>query len=142
LILVDANLLLYAYDSDSAHHRTSKDWWEKVLNGHVPVWLCWPTVLAFIRISTNSRLLASPLSIEDASEIVDSWLARRVVQWREPGTHHWSVLKQTLKDGQIAGPLVTDAHLAALAIEHGAVLYSADRDFARFPELRWVNPLE
>lgn len=142
MILVDANLLLYAYDTESLHHQASKNWWESALNGVTPVWLCWPTVLAFVRISTNARLLSNPLSCEEAAEIVDLWLERRTVQWIEPGLRHWGVLKQTLVKGQISGPLVTDAHLAALAEEHGAVVYSADRDFARFPGLRWVNPLE
>ncbi len=82
------------------------------------------------------------MSLVEAFEIVDTWIERDIVHWIDPGLQHWAVLKQTLRDGQAVGPLVTDGHIAALAQERGAVVYSADRDFARFPSLRWVNPLQ
>lgn len=141
MILVDANLLLYAYDEQSTYHDASMRWWESCLNGDTPVWLCWPVALAFVRISTNVRLLANPFSVDEAIDIVETWLGRRIVRWVGPGKRHWTVLRSTLRDGQASGPLVTDAHIAALAIERGGIVYSADRDFARFPGLRWVNPL-
>lgn len=103
---------------------------------------CWPTILAFIRISTNPRIFDNPMSLIEAFKIIDAWLERDNVHWIEPGLQHWPILKQTLRDGQAVGPLVTGGHIAALALERGAVVYSADRDFARFPNLRWVNPLQ
>ena len=141
MILVDANLLLYAYDASSRFHARARGWLEEVLSGPDPVGLAWTTVLAFLRISTNSRALAHPLSLKEAISIVSSWLGQPCVMLLEPGEKHWEILSSLLESAQVRGPLVMDAHLAALALEHGAVLASSDRDFSRFDRLRTLNPL-
>lgn len=142
MILVDANLLIYAYDSDSRLHDRARPWLERTLTRAEPVRLAWVTLLAFLRITTNPRVLARPLSIAEAMGIVDEWLGQPSVATLEPGARYWTILKDLLPAAQIRGPLVMDAHLAALAIEHGATLLSTDRDFARFPGVQVRNPLE
>jgi hypothetical protein len=141
VILVDANLLLYAYDASSEHHARARAWLEEVLSGSDPVGFAWVTLLAFLRIATNPRALARPLSLGEAAAIVSSWLGQPCVSLLQPGERHWEILSGLLEPAQARGPLVMDAHLAALAMEHGAVLASNDRDFARFDGLRIVNPL-
>ena len=141
MIVVDANLLLYAYDASSAAHDAARAWLEETLSSSDPVGLPWATLLAFLRISTNPRALTRPLSMAEASAIVDAWLSQPCVTIAEPGERHWEVLAGLLAAGQVRGPLVSDAHLAALAIEHGATLATTDRDFARFDGLRTSNPL-
>ena len=141
MILCDANLLLYAYDKASPAHARSRAWLETVLSGDEAVGLAWITLLAFLRISTNPRAVARPYSIAEATAIVSSWLEVPCVSVPEPGPRHWQILEKVLRGAQAKGPLVTDAHLAALAIEHGATLASADGDFARFAGLTFVNPL-
>ncbi len=141
MILLDANLLIYAYDSTSPFHARSRRWFESVLAFPEPVGLPWPTILAFVRIMTDRRIFKQPLALEEAVEIVDEWLEWPSVTVPSPGLRHWSLLRKILTEGQAKGPLVPDAHLAALAIEHGAELCSTDRDFSRFEGLRWTNPL-
>ena len=141
MILIDANLLLYAYDSSSPHHTASKRWVENVLSGTAPVTVPWQVILAFLRITTNPRAMKSPLSRKDSIGIVSEWIDRPQVTIVEPGERHWAILRGLIELSQSSGPLVMDAHLAALAIEHGATLYSTDRDFARFADLDWRNPL-
>jgi len=103
--------------------------------------LPWQVVWAFLRLSTNSRIFTNCLSMEQAVGIVQQWMNLKQVRVLAPTERHWGLLKQVLKEGQVRGPLTTDAELAALTIEYGGVLYTTDRDFARFPGLRWVNPL-
>jgi toxin-antitoxin system PIN domain toxin len=141
MILVDANLLLYAYDASSKFHARARPWLEELLSGADPVGLAWVTLLAFLRIGTNPRALTRPLPLGEAVQIVSSWLAQPGVVRLEPGDRHWEILSRLLEPAQARGPLVMDAHLAALAIEHGAVLATSDRDFSRFDGLRTVNPL-
>jgi toxin-antitoxin system PIN domain toxin len=141
VILIDANLLLYAYDPHSSHHAASKAWIEKTLTGSELVRFAWTTIWAFLRISTNARVYERPLSIAEAQDAVSSWLAQSAVSVLEPGERHWEILRRLMTDGQTTGSLVMDAALAALAIEHGATLYTTDRDFARFSELRSTNPV-
>ena len=141
MILIDANLLLYAYDASSDHHTSSRRWIEAVLSGIIPVILPWQVILAFLRITTNPRVMQSPLSRSAAISIVNQWLDRPQVRIVGPGERHWEILHGLIESSQAIGPLIMDAHLAALAIEHGATLYSVDQDFARFPELVWRNPL-
>jgi uncharacterized protein len=139
--LLDANLMIYAYDSSSPHHERARSWLENALGGPEPVRLSWSTIRAFLRVTTNARLLETPLAMADAVAIVDDWLAQPSVGVLEPGSQHWRILKHLLSAAQVRGPLVTDTHLAALAIEHGATLETTDRDFTRFPGLRFENPL-
>ena len=141
MILIDANLLLYAYDTSSEHHTSSKRWIEAVFSGFIPVILPWQVILAFLRITTNPRVMQSPLSRNAAIRIVNEWLDRPQMRIVGPGERHWEILRGLIESSQAIGPLIMDAHLAALAIEHGATLYSVDQDFARFPELAWRNPM-
>ena len=141
MILIDANLLLYAYDSSSTHHQSARRWLEQVFGGYEPVSLAWATVLAFLRISTNPRLQQHVFTLPEAISIVEEWLTQPNFSLLSPGDRHWRILADLLPEAQARGPLVMDADLAALAIEHGATLYSNDRDFSRFAGLKHVNPL-
>jgi toxin-antitoxin system PIN domain toxin len=142
MIVVDVNLLLHAQDSTSTHHLAAKVWVDQVFSGQETVGLPWLSVWAFLRISTNRRIYAAPLSMEQAISVVEEWLALPQVQLVDPGGKHWQLLKDMLLKGQVRGPESTDAQLAAITIEHGGVLQTTDRGFARFPGLRWINPLE
>lgn len=141
MILVDANLLLYAYDPDATEHQASRIWLESTLSGSALVRFSWLTLWAFLRITTNPRIFERPLSIAEAADHVASWLAQPSAGILEPGERHWDILRQLAADGQASGPLVMDAALAAIAIEHGATLCTTDRDFSRFPGLTWTNPI-
>ena len=141
MILVDANILLYAEDSLSRFHQKARLWWDDQLSQSDPVCLCWPVLSAFIRIGTNPRVFEQPLSLENAIARVQSWLDQPCTRVIRPTEDHWSLFQIMLEDGQAVANLVTDAHLAALAIEHGCDLVSTDSDFSRFPKLKWINPL-
>lgn len=141
MIVVDANILLYAYDSVSPHHAKARAWVESALSGSDPVGLPWQTAVAFLRITTNPRLPGQRLTLEEAVSVVDQWFDQPNVRLLAPGDGHWPLFRQMTLEGQAHGPLTTDAHLAALTIEYGSVLQTTDRDFARFPGLRWTNPL-
>jgi toxin-antitoxin system PIN domain toxin len=142
MILIDANLLLYAYDPNSRHHMAAKSWLEATLSGSQLVRFSWMTLWAFLRITTNARVYERPLSIVEAEDALASWLAQPIVGILDPGERHWDILRRLTTGGQATGSLVMDAALAAVAIEHGATLYTTDRDFARFDELRWINPID
>ena len=139
--LLDLNLLLYAVDDASPRHLRARPWLEHVLSGRETVALPWVVLLGFVRLSTRGVVFASPLSVDDALDVVDGWLRQPAVVVVQPGRRHADVLRELLLAVGTAGNLVTDAHLAALAVEHGAELCSADADFSRFPGLRWVDPL-
>jgi len=141
MIIIDANLLLYAYNADAPQQRASAQWLRNLLKSGEMIGLPWVTIWAFIRISTNSRIWANPRSAKEAFAIVGEWLKRPGVVPLHPGPLHAEILEKLVSDDGATGPLVTDAVLAALAIEHGARLASTDQDFRRFPELQWVNPL-
>jgi toxin-antitoxin system PIN domain toxin len=141
VILVDANLLLYAEDSLSEHHEAVRGWWDERLSGADTVCLCWPVLKAFIRIGTNPRLHQRPLTLKEACDRVQSWFDQSCVRLIQPTEHHWALFQKMLKEGNAAGNLVSDAHLAALAVEHNCVLHSTDTDFARFRSLKWRNPI-
>jgi uncharacterized protein len=141
LILVDANILLYAEDSLSMHHESVRVWWDAQLSGSDPVGLCWPVLTAFIRIATNARLHQRPLTLQEAIARVQSWLDQPCVRTVTPTENHWRILQEMLVKGNAVANLVSDAHLAALAVEHNCELYSTDADFARFSGLNWVNPI-
>lgn len=141
MILVDANILLYAEDSLSRQHHPAKEWWDTQLSGSDPVCLCWTVLSAFVRIGTSPRVFERPLALQEATARVASWLDQPCTRVIQPTQRHWDVFRELLERGQASGNLVTDAHLAALAMEHGCVLCSTDSDFARFPNLKWRNPL-
>lgn len=140
--LVDANLLLYAVDARSPRHHEARRWLEAQLGGSETIAFSWGVLLAFLRLSTSPRVFARPLSGERAFDVVDGWLAQPCVTVVHPGDGHAAVLRRLLAPLGMAGNLVSDAHLAALAIEQGAELCSCDTDFARFVGLRWVDPLQ
>jgi len=140
VIVLDANLLLYSYDPGSPHHKAARGWIEQAFSGGELVGIPWQTVGTFLRIVTNSKL-GQRVILDRAVEVVDGWLEQPNVRLLTPGERYWIVLRQMITEGQARGPLVSDAQLAALAIEHGGVLHTTDRDFSRFPGLRWINPL-
>lgn len=141
MIVPDVNLLIYAYNSDAPHHVEAKVWWEDLLSSDEPVGLPWATTLGFIRLMTHRTVLLTPLPAKRAIAHVRSWHMRSNVSVLEPGPRHLEVLGRMFEALGTAGRLTTDAHLAALAIEHQCELCSNDADFARFPGLRWRNPL-
>jgi toxin-antitoxin system PIN domain toxin len=141
VILVDANLLVYAVDIDSPHHARASVWLTDLLSGTTPVVLAWLVVLTFLRVTTRPGVMRRPQTPEQALGFIEEWLAQPYVSLVGPGEHHWPILRNLLKTTGTAGNLVPDAHLAALAIEHGGAVYSADYDFRRFPGVEHVNPL-
>jgi toxin-antitoxin system PIN domain toxin len=141
VILVDANLLLYAYNASAAEHDVARHWLESALSRADPIAFAWPTIGAFLRLATHRAVFPSPYSIDEATAIVDSWLERPMVATLEPGERFWSIARQLLERSKARGPFVADALLAALALEHGATLATHDADFLRFPELRTIDPL-
>lgn len=141
MILVDVNLLVYAHNSSSSQHERARDWLDRQLNGPTLVGLPWPALLGFLRIVTNRRVFNPPESMSDAWQQVEDWLGCEPSWIPQPGERHAELLRQLLALPGIQGDLVPDAHLAALAMEHGLTLCSTDGDFGRFPGLRWMNPL-
>jgi uncharacterized protein len=141
VILVDANLLIYAHSNTFPQHRAAQEWLDRQLSGALRVGLPWPSLLAFLRILTNPRILERPLWTSSAWSQAQAWLTADTAWVPNPTERHSEVLSRLLGLSGIRGKLVHDAHLAALAIEHGLILCSTDGDFARFPGLRWQNPL-
>lgn len=141
-MIVDANILLYAADRSSRYHAAARQWLEGALNGPSRVGLPWVSLTAFLRISTHPRASADPLTPADAWGFVADWLDTESAWIPEATPRHADVLRRLLLDGDVRGNLVSDAHLAALAIEHGVAVCSADSDFARFTDLEWINPVD
>jgi toxin-antitoxin system PIN domain toxin len=141
VLLLDANLLLYAVNEDASHHKKAKAWLEARLSGSETIGLTWNVALAFLRLTTRPGLFRHPLHIEVAMDLLAAWLDQDVVTIVHPGPHHFLILRELLQATGTGGNLTSDAHLAAIAIEHGATLCSLDRDFARFTRLLWKNPL-
>lgn len=139
--LVDTNLLLYAVDDTSPHHEAARAWLEQQLSGTETVGFAWNALLGFIRLTTNPRIFTSPLTVEQALGRVEAWLAQPCAAVLAPTRRHAAVLRDLLAPLGTAGNLTSDAHLAALAREHGAQVCSTDGDFARFPGIELVNPL-
>jgi uncharacterized protein len=140
VIVVDANVFIYAIDEDSFRHREAKAWLEATLSGKEVVGLAWVVALAFLRLTTRAEISARPLSIEEAFDVLEEWLNHPNVSILQPGPRHGHILSSLLLRTGAGGNMTTDAHLAALAIEHGAQLCSFDHDFARFPGLKWTLP--
>jgi toxin-antitoxin system PIN domain toxin len=141
VILVDANLLVYARASSLAQHERARDWLDQQLNGAGPLGLPWSSLVAFLRLVTNPRVFERPEPIAEAWRQVLAWLDCETVWIPQPAERHAELLGQLLALPGVHANLVPDAHLAALAMEHGLTLCSTDGDFARFPRLRWMNPL-
>jgi len=142
VILVDANVLLYAYHPRAEQHETSRAWLEATLSGPDFVRFAWLTLWAFLRIATNRQVFERPLATSEAEAAISTWLAQPAAGILEPGERHWEILRRLTREGQTSGPLIMDAAIAAIAVEHGAILCTTDRDFSRFPGLRWMNSLE
>lgn len=141
MIVPDANLLIYAVDQSAPLHRQAHRWLEDLMSGSETVGMSWSVLLAFLRLTTRQGILRQPLSPKQAFGLLDDWLDQPPVTILHPGQRHARVLRELLEPLGLAGNLTSDAHLAAIAIEHGAELCSADSDFARFHGLRWRNPL-
>ena len=139
--ITDANLLLYAYNESAPPHEAAKDWLEKCLSSPEIFGLSWQIITAFLRISTNPKSFPLPFTSGEAIEIVNDWLAQPQVRIILPTEKHWTIFSGLIVEGQTSGAMMMDAHLAALAIEHGATLATTDRDFVRFSKLKTVNPL-
>ena len=140
MIVIDANILLYAYQPRATQHDVCRKWLEQVFNDPAQIGLPWQTIQAFIRISTHPRVFAAPLSINEATDIVAEWLRLPQVVQIGPSDRYWAIFSDLLRDAQVRGPMVTDTALAAIAIEHGATLFSTDQDFSRFKGLKWQDP--
>ena len=140
MILPDVNVLVHAHNADSAVHERARRWWDACLAGAEGVGLAWATMLGFVRITTNRRVMARPLPIDEVMQRLQDWLALPHVHVVHPSESHFARLRVQLERLGTAANLTTDAHLAVLAMERGYVLYSTDSDFARFPGLRWANP--
>lgn len=142
MILVDVNLLLYAYDAASAEHPRAAAWLDRCLASPGAVSLSWHTILSFLRISTAPKMIRAPFKLEEAVSIVAEWLEQPNVSILGPTERHWEIFSALLPRSRVRGSLIMDAHLATLAIEHGATLCTNDRDFARFPSLKVEYPLQ
>ena len=140
--IVDINLLIYAINKDTPHHAKAKKWLEDSLSSDEPFGFAWIVILGFLRIVTNGRIMPKPLMPEVAINLVNDWLQQPLSLTVVPTHQHWSIFKEIITPLGTAANLTSDAHLAALAIEHGGRLYSTDNDFSRFQSLRWTNPIE
>ena len=141
MIVPDLNLVIYAYDRTAARHGPAKIWWEQTLSGNTTVGIPWVVVLAFIRLMTHPTLSENPMTVSQSGSAANSWLALDTVQLLSPTPRTFSLLLELLEHAGTGGNLTTDAMIAALASEHGGVVYSNDRDFGRFPDMVWRNPL-
>jgi toxin-antitoxin system PIN domain toxin len=142
VIVLDVNVLLYAFSASAPQHARAAAWLEEQLSSAVLVGLPWATIMGFVRISTDPRAYAEPYRVEEAAAIVDGLLERSNVAALSPGSEHWRIFRELLARAQVQSRQVSDAHLAATAMEYEATLCTTDRDFARFPGLKWKNPLE
>jgi toxin-antitoxin system PIN domain toxin len=141
VIIPDINLLVYAYNASAPDHDAARTWWEAAMSGSRPVGLPWVVLLGYLRLITGRNVLAEPFSAEEAVGHLRSWLARPQTIIVGPGPRHLDLVEDLMRAANASGQLTTDIHLAALAIEHQAELCSNDTDFARFPGLRWADPL-
>ncbi len=142
MTILDVNVLIYAAELDAPEHQKSITWLRELFDGPDSIGLPWQTIAAFLRISTDRRIRSAVWKPEEALQAIKNWLAQPGVMIVHPGPRHLDLLERMIMQGQAIGPLVSDAVLAALAIENGATLASTDRDFSRFPGLKWLNPLD
>jgi Predicted nucleic acid-binding protein, contains PIN domain len=141
MILPDANLLIYAYNEAASQREAARQWLKEILLGTETACFCWQTITAFVRVSTNKKIFGNAYSTAEALEVVENWLSAPNVRTLLPTERHFEIFKKVAANGQVSGPMLMDAHLAALAIEHGAALATTDRDFRRFDGLKIINPL-
>jgi hypothetical protein len=141
MTILDANILLYAYNADAPQQPAAARWLSELFESEETIALPWPTLWAFVRVCTNSRIWANPRPAKEAFALVRQWLEHPGVVIPQPGPRHAEILEALAAKHGASGPLLTDAVLAALAIENGARLASTDQDFRRFPGLRWIDPL-
>ncbi|MDE2745570.1 MAG: type II toxin-antitoxin system VapC family toxin [Chloroflexota bacterium] len=141
MIVPDVNLLLYAHFREFAHHDEARRWWVQLVSGREPVGVPWLVSIGFVRLATHPTKLTMPLSTPQAVAVVERWLSYQHISVLLPGTDHLRVLAELLRAAGQGGNVVPDAHIAAVAIEHDAEIHTNDRGFARFPGLRWSNPL-
>ncbi|MBA2254177.1 MAG: type II toxin-antitoxin system VapC family toxin [Chloroflexi bacterium] len=141
MIVPDINLLIYAYNSDAPDHERARGWWESVLSSERPVGLAWAVMLGYLRLMTSRSVLIDPFPPKEAIGHIRAWLARPQVLVLGPGARHLELIEGLMEAARASGHMTTDVHLAALTIEHQAELCSNDTDFARFPGLRWSDPL-
>ena len=142
MFIVDVNVLLYAHDSDAPHHERARGWLEGQITARAPLGLPWATIVAFLRLTTAARIWKIPWTTEQSIEAVAHLLSHRATFVAHTTSLHWQLLGECISAGQARGNLVSDAHLAALAMEHGATLVTFDRDFARFRGLKQLNLLD
>jgi toxin-antitoxin system PIN domain toxin len=142
VIIIDANILIYAINRDASHHQKARKWLEATLSGTAEVGIPLLVILAFIRITTHAGIMPHPLTCEEAVTYIDGWLQQPFVTMINPGDKHWQIFRNLIQVTGTAANLTSDVHIAALAIEQGAEIYSADYDFRRFTEIKHVNPLE
>lgn len=141
MVVVDANLLIYASSEDSPYYPAASDWLASAFSGDEPIRLPWSSINAFLRIATHPTLSDPPMTQSRAIDVVNSWLSQPNVSILNPGPNYWPILRHLILDTPARGNLVMDAHLAALAIEHDGVVYTTDRDFRRFKGVQVINPL-
>ncbi len=141
MIVPDLNLLVYAHSAGAPMHEPARRWWEELVNGTERVGVPWIVAAGFVRLLTHPNVLSTPAAPEDAVDLMAEWFRSPSVVPLNPGTQHLAIFRNMLAAAGVAANLVTDAHIAALAIEHQAEVHSNDSDFARFPGLRWRNPL-
>jgi toxin-antitoxin system PIN domain toxin len=142
MIIPDINLILYAHNSADPDHKAARAWWENLLASNTPVGVSIVVVLGFLRLSTSAKVLVAPLSAEESAERVEAWFAVPSLHLLQPGPNHVRILLELVRQTGTTGNLTSDAHLAALAIEHNAEIHSSDHDFGRYPRVRWSNPLK
>lgn len=141
MIVPDVNLLIYAYNADDPRHERARRWWEDSVRGHQPIGLPWVVTLGFLRVITSRAVFSRPMPVETALRHVRTWLEQPSVNVLQPGPRHLDILAGFAAAGVLASAVMTDAHIAALAVESRATVHSSDADFGRFPGLRWTNPL-
>ena len=142
MIVPDVNMLVFSYNEDAPEHEIARPWWEGLLNGTEAVGVPWVVSTGFVRVITNPRAVGSPLSPVAAADCIHDWLSRSHIEPIDPGPNHLSLFRTNLVASNQGANLVPDAHIAAIAMEYDAEVHSADRDFARFPGVRWRNQLE
>lgn len=142
MIIPDVNLLVYAYNSDAPSHRQALSWWEGCINNTQPVAIPWLVALGYLRLMTSRKVLPQPMEVSTALRHLGTWMEQPNVGIIQPGPRHLAILSGFCEQGVLHGSLLTDAHIAALAIENQALVHSNDNDFSRFPGLRWINPLK